>query len=96
MMVHLDMLGSPQEGHLAKWCQPTGSTAWRQSRYAEDNGVHPTSGIDCLKTDMLEADKKSQGEHFQSNILKKHYSGEHSDSNVKGNISRIKDLNRPV
>jgi hypothetical protein len=40
---------SPQEGHLTKWCQPTGPTVRRHSRYAEDSGVHPTGGIDCLE-----------------------------------------------
>jgi hypothetical protein len=49
---------SPREGHQAKWCQPiyTGPTVRRQSRYAEDSGVHPTSGIDCLE--KLNAKKK--------------------------------------
>jgi hypothetical protein len=35
--------------HLAKWCQPTEPTVWRQSRYAEDSGVHLTGVIDCLE-----------------------------------------------
>jgi hypothetical protein len=38
-----------KEGHLVKWCQPTGPTVRRESRYAEDSRVHPMSGMDCLE-----------------------------------------------
>jgi hypothetical protein len=53
-----------QEVHLAKWCQPTGPTVRRQSRYAEDSGVHPTSGIDCLEKSEREEEDVDEEEEF--------------------------------
>jgi hypothetical protein len=56
---------SPQKGHLAEWCQPTGPTVRRQSRYAEDSRVHPTCGIDC---EILRKDIWPNGVNLQNQL----------------------------
>jgi hypothetical protein len=51
----------------AKICQPTGPTVRRQSRYAEDSGVHPTSGIDWLEKSEREEEEEEEEEEEKRN-----------------------------